>query len=59
MLMPLPTVAKPSKVTKAEAEAMSQVREMTLVSLLDGGHPFIQPAAEFSVPAERQTPSEF
>ena len=27
---------------------MTTVAEMTLASVLDGGHPFIQPAAEFS-----------
>jgi hypothetical protein len=49
---------KPSKVTKAEAEAMNQVREMTVASLLSGGHPFIQPAAEFSS-ATQESEGEF
>jgi len=39
---------KPSKVTKAETEAMAEVREMNVSCLTDGGHPFIQPAASFS-----------
>ena len=39
---------KPSKVTKAETEAMAEVREMNVSCLTDGGPPFIQPAASFS-----------
>ncbi|QNI54172.1 hypothetical protein SynBIOSE41_01658 [Synechococcus sp. BIOS-E4-1] len=39
---------KPSKVTKAETEAMAEVREMNVASLTEGSHPFIKPAAEFT-----------
>ena len=42
---------KPSKVTKAETEAMAEVREMNVSSLTEGSHPFIKPAAEFSTDA--------
>ncbi len=37
---------KPAKVTKADTEAMAEVREMNVSCLSDGGHPFIKPAAE-------------
>ena len=41
-------LTKPSKVTKAETEAMAEVREMNVSSLTEGSHPLIKPAAEFS-----------
>ncbi len=42
---------KPSKVTKADTEAMAEVREMNVASLTEGSHPFIKPAAEFTTDA--------
>ena len=39
---------KPSKVSKTETEAMAEVREMNVASFIEGSHPFIKPAAEFT-----------
>ena len=38
--------------TKVETNAMTTVSELSVSSLLDGGHPFVQPAAEFTTTTE-------
>ena len=43
---------KAKAATKAESAGMSTVSEMNVSSLLDGGHPFVAPAAEFSTSTE-------
>lgn len=48
---------KPAKVGKVEANAMAEVKDLTVASLVDGGHPFVQPAASFS--SDSATSSEF
>ena len=37
--------------TKVETNGMSTVSDLTVTSLLDGGHPFVQAAAEFKTEA--------
>jgi hypothetical protein len=38
--------------TKVETNAMTTVSELSVASLLDGGHPFVQPAAESTTTPE-------
>ena len=46
---------KPAKVTKADTEAMAEVREMNVSCLTDGEHPFIKPAASFSTDSSEES----
>lgn len=45
---------KPAKVTKAERDAMAEVKDLQVSCLLDGGHPFLQPAAQFTTEAKEE-----